>query len=358
MAIINTFGVLGITSITSADGTVQFFGNGGIVMPNGTSGQRPGSPRNGTIRLNTDLNIPEWYSTSTNSWQPFTYNRIPVEYLVIAGGGGGGAGDNGGPSGGGGGAGGYRTNVPGQTSGRNAAAESSYFVSVGTALNVTVGGGGGNNTAGSPSTFDNITSTGGGRGGNLGQSGGSGGSGGGGGGGGGGQPGGAGTTDQGFQGGNWGGSGNEAGGGGGASSAGISNTVAGPATGQGGEGGTGLFSNITGTSIQRAGGGGGGKNNNVNNAGPGGGGYGGTSPQSGTTNTGGGGGGRGYVSAGGAGGGSGLVVLRVPPGVTASFSAGLTATSSTLTSSFSQTYAGYTVYTVTAGTGTVTFNLG
>jgi hypothetical protein len=77
----------------------------------------------------------------------------------------------------------------------------------------------------------------------------------------------------------------------------------------------------------------------------------------GTVNTGGGGGGgSGYASNGPAGtgvagaGGSGIVVLRIPNLYTATFSAGLTvATSNTAVT-------GYRVYSVTAGTGTVTFN--
>jgi hypothetical protein len=48
-------------------------------------------------------------------------------------------------------------------------------------------------------------------------------------------------------------------------------------------------------------------------------------------------------------GGSGIVILRIPVFYTATFSAGLTVATSTAT-------IGYKVYTVTAGTGTVTFN--
>ena len=58
-----------------------------------------------------------------------------VEYLVVGGGGGASS------QGGGGGAGGYRTNVPGQTSGGGASAESAYPVSPG-AYSIVIGGGG------------------------------------------------------------------------------------------------------------------------------------------------------------------------------------------------------------------------
>jgi len=157
---------------------------------------------------------------------------LNIEYLVIAGGGSGGGG-NGGQ--GGGGAGGYRTNVPGQVSGRGAAAEGPMSLSRGSYL-AAVGAGGGN------STFSSITST---RGGNGAGRSGTGGSGGAGGGGGSSNPvgfsGGSGTAGQGYNGGKggpdagwdgWGGSGGGA---------------AGTPTGR--------SSNITGTTVTRAGGG-------------------------------------------------------------------------------------------------------
>ena len=67
---------------------------------------------------------------------------------------------------------------------------------------------------------------------------------------------------------------------------------------------------------------------------------------------GGGGGGGGYgtaVTANGGAGGSGIVIIRIPNTYTATFSGGLTTSLST-----SQT--GYKTYSVTAGTGTVTFS--
>jgi hypothetical protein len=68
-------------------------------------------------------------------------------------------------------------------------------------------------------------------------------------------------------------------------------------------------------------------------------------------NTGGGGGGGGGSTGGtGGAGGSGIVVLRIPNLYSATFSAGLTVTTS------NTAVTGYRVYSVTAGTGTVTFN--
>jgi len=152
-----------------------------------------------------------------------------VEYLVVAGGGGGG-----GNRGGGGGAGGFRTGfltvVPGN----------SYTVTVGNG-----GAGGVNNTYGANggnSTFDAITSTGGG-GGAYNQAGGGGHNGSAGGSGGGGARGGAGGAGIAGQGNN--GASGDNGAGGGAGAPGVNN----------GPGGAGLASSITGTSTYYAGGG-------------------------------------------------------------------------------------------------------
>ena len=111
-----------------------------------------------------------------------------VEYLVVAGGGGGGISGPAGPGGGGGGAGGLRTNLPGVVdAGANPLTESAFPIpsaSFPAPYTVTIGAGGGRVVSGSPSTFDSITSYGGGRGGQFnppdgsGQPGGSGGGGG------------------------------------------------------------------------------------------------------------------------------------------------------------------------------------
>ena len=83
----------------------------------------------------------------------------------------------------------------------------------------------------------------------------------------------------------------------------------------------------------------------------------------GTANTGGGGGGSGNVGAQGqpgnsfygtgqtqaGAGGSGIVILRIPNTLAATFSAGLTTTADT------SSVTGYNIYSVTAGTGTVSF---
>lgn len=220
----------------------------------------------------------------------FTVNTVgsfgTVEYLVVGGGGGGGT-----NPGGGGGAGGFRTNVSGATSGNSSGAEAAMSVAA-TSYAVTVGGGGsrGNSypgtnifaTNGGNSSFNGVTSLGGGKGGfywNDG-AGGSGGAGGG----GAGTSGGAGTAGQGGAGGTssgylCGGGGAASGGAGAGNGAnGLSSTIRGsagtiticggggggnyyatPGTGGSGGGGNGDgYSNRAGDGSQYGAGGGGG----------------------------------------------------------------------------------------------------
>lgn len=288
---------------------------------------------------------------------PTASPTFSIEYLVVGGGGGAGA-----SLAGGGGAGGLRTNVPGNNSGGNTPAEPSLTVSTLTAYPIVVGSGGatspGPNNApkGSPggsSTFHTITSDGGGGGGTYSTFGGADSAGAPGASGGGGagydfgtRPGGTGTPGQGFNGGN-GQSGDPymGGGGGGAGEAGNTDAQA--------FGGDGLANNITGSPVFYAGGGAGawtGQFNGPDRLGGDGGG-GGSGPgipiplRSGQANTGGGGGSN-YP------GGSGIVILRTPNEYTASFTGGVTYTSSTAV-------AGKIVYSVTAtsdSSQTVTFN--
>lgn len=300
---------------------------------------------------------------------------VEVQYVVVAGGGAGGS-----HAGGGGGAGGYRTNVPGQASGGPAGgtAEATYEAVVGKALTITVGGGGSGvspaiyptptkPTDGSDSVFDEITSLGGGYGNNSaspslpapaktpvasdGQPGGSGGAGYF------GSPAAVptGNPTQGYPGGQPSATGPGFGGGAGGGATGAGNTGQ---SGGPGAGGAGQTTNITGSPVTLAGGGGGGLRINggsPSTGGPGGGGRGGKGGSdlgaAGTVNTGGGGGGGGYQPAyasGSSGGGSGVVYLSVPTDFTATFSPGITQTPSTTPTA--------RIYTVTAGTGTVTFS--
>ena len=252
-------------------------------------------PSGGTITTSGDYRIHTFLSSGTFV---NTIADLSVEYLVIAGGGGGGTADTGAAArGGGGGAGGYRTNVPGQTSGGNSSAEAALTLSTGNKT-VTVGAGGAGGSGsqnaigsnGGDSVFDSITSIGGGRGGANTTAASSGGSGGG------GEEsngsGASGTSGQGTGGGDGTESGNRGGGGGGAGQAGSGTT-----------GGNGLSSNITGSAVTRGGGGG-----TTSSGGSGGGGAGGSvNGTDGTANTGG-GGGAAHTNAGD--GGSGIVIVR------------------------------------------------
>jgi hypothetical protein len=246
-----------------------------------------------------------------------SYPVSTVEYLVVAGGGNGGSG-GGGILGGGGGAGGLLTGT-------------GYPVSVGVTYVITIGAGNAPETypgRGGTSSFDNISTVGGGNGpaggGTYGNGTGNGGSGGG------GIYGGDdrayGTPGQGNNGGL--GANNTivyvGGGGGGAGSVGGNGN--GSTGGYAGAGGTGIVSSITGIPVQYAGGGGGGiyyPPVNTKPA-PGGGGGGGAGngttgsgafirPTYGLANTGGGGGGSHVnTNASQGGGGSGIVVIRYP----------------------------------------------
>ena len=261
-----------------------------LVLPVGTTAQRPASPEDGYIRFNTTIGAVEIYYATYSSWQTQLVGSIQasggtettitesgvdymvhtftssgtftvtaggeVEYLVV----GGGAGGTGNGEGGAGG-GGYRCSVVGESSGRNSPAETKLTVSQGS-YTVTIGAGGSAGTNGASTTFASITSLGGGTGGdyysstgngtnNAGASGGCGG------GGGGVQSGtagsgGAGTAGQGFDGGNGATyfSYPPGGGGGGAGQAG-SNAVNNVGAGDGGDG---IESSIDGNATYRAGG--------------------------------------------------------------------------------------------------------
>lgn len=281
-----------------------------------------------------------------------TNQNIAIDYLVVAGGGGGGFGFYGG----GGGAGGLRSTVTATGGGGSLESVLTRSFNTNYAVVVGAGGGGGPNSTtagvnGSNSVFSTITSVGGGgavsRDQNAtGVTGGSGG---------GvsylGSPG-SGTANQGFIGGTgaYGGSGGGAGAAG-ADGADSTNSLGGS---YGATGGIGVATAISGSSVYYAGGGGGGSVNNPANAvlpgglgGGGAGGYsGGASALPGTTNTGGGGGGGGG-SVVGASGGSGVVILRYSSNLTITLGAGLTGSTSTVSSN--------KVTTITAGSGNVSW---
>ena len=288
---------------------------GALIVPTGTTAQRPVNAANGAIRWNTSNNWAEIYTGTLNGWYPIAYGgQYSVTYLVVAGGAGGGGGTGDTVGAGGGGAGGLLT--------------STFNVTPGTAYTVSVGGGGAGGAGTSPgypgssgtnSSISGVaTSIGGGGGHKAG--------GGAGGGVAGGSGGGAtrysvtgagtGTAGQGNPGGTSVSPADGAGGGGGSGAAG-SNATTSPTTG-GGAGGIGSTSSINGTTTYYAGGGGGGGYGGIGGAGGLGGGANGAGSNAGGSsspaNTGGGAGGAALgpsssTTASGGSGGSGIVIL-------------------------------------------------
>ena len=295
---------------------------GSLVMPVGTTAQRPGTPTTGMFRMNSTTKAPEWYDTVTSSWVNFS-EGVPyaAEVLVIAGGGGGGGGGASTAGGPGGGAGGVLYSAKNITTG------SSY--------SLIIGGGGAGGTGGYDSAGRGVTGTsssialltmtavGGGYAASpeeaypSGSTGGAGGSGGGGSAYGG--SGGAATSGQGFAGGTGGSGSYSSGGGGGAGAVGGAGQSSGAVAASGGIGtdtySTWASATSSGASGRYGGGGGAGTYNaTAGSGGTGGGGAGATGAASGTAgtaNTGGGGGGSGGngVYSGGAG-GSGIIIIR------------------------------------------------
>jgi hypothetical protein len=344
--------VAGAITPTLLDSTSQS-GSGAIQIPVGTSAQRPPSPTNGMIRKNTTTGLVEHWDPATSSWIGLT---SVVSYDVLAVGGGGGTGYSQYHNGGGGGGG---------------TVFSAGILSIGQVYTVTVGAGGtggtatsaNNNTAGNPSQFGSLVALGGGRGGTWPDFPGGNGSSGGGGAENGNAPSqaaGLGTAGQGFNGGAGASSGPGAGGGGGAG--GVGGT--GVTNSRGGLGGVGLSYPISGTATFYGGGGGVanfyGNTTAAGGAGGGGTGYwgnalvtasnGGAGAANATANTGGGAGGyeRADLRTGGIG-GSGIVILRIPSAYTATFTPGLT-------TSLNSSVSGFKIYSVTAGTGSVTIS--
>ena len=323
---VSTSGNVGIGT-TNPAAKLHIAGTGAIIIPSGTTAERPVSAATGMMRLNTTTGKLEYYYSGwcgvgavsaiggtvtdisgfrihvfTNTDTFTVINGGNVEVLVVAGGGGGGS-----SNGGGGGGGGLIYN-------------SAYSVT-NQAMTVTVGAGGTAGTFtvrggnGGNSIFGTLTAAGGGGGASENGGGADGSSGGSGGGGNGYQSGGGAGGGASAGQGNAGGSGTRgstyhAGGGGGAGTAGVSGNDA-----QVGNGGAGLTYSISGLSVDYAGGGGGGAvGAPFGSGGIGGGGAGGGHiAVSGTANTGGGGGGTVNDGTGvGGAGGSGIVIIRYP----------------------------------------------
>lgn len=342
--------ILEVDNINTRSGNTLVLGanvvlssTGFLTIPAGTTANRPGTPINGMLRLNTSNNWIEFFSN--NAWYSVSstnLNTYSVEYLLVAGGGSGGTSIYGMA---GGGAGGVLYN-------------SSKTLTVGTPYTVVVGAGasgtaGAHDLRGSNTTFGTATvygiAFGGGWGGNI-----QGGSGGGG--------GHSNPPDQGatsIQTSNDGGTGygNKGGAhsysapyypcGGGGGAGGVGGNGSGSTAGAGGAG---RYFDISGANVAYAGGGGAnGQSGITASGGVGGGGpsaaqYTSNPGTSGTTNTGGGGGAGGFngpTAYPGGNGGSGIVIIR--------YNGGQRGTGGNVTS-----VGGNTIHTFTS-TGTFTF---
>ena len=146
----------------SSDGNTTFNATGSMVLPSGTTAQRPGSPSEGMYRYNTTIKANELYNG--NAWVTIGQETVDVHYLVIGGGGSGG----GDWRGGGGGAGAFRSSYGTQGGGTAQADQLSLAKYVTHSVIIGAGGAGvagqkGND--GTSSTFSSIVSKGGGTGG-------------------------------------------------------------------------------------------------------------------------------------------------------------------------------------------------
>ena len=347
---------------------------GGLVIAKGTTAQQPTCTAAilGSIRENTTENKVEvCHSTGWEFLEEVGSTKVPltVDYLVVAGGGGGGAWtqtSNVG-AGGGGGAGGLVTSFSGG-SGGGCASLSAFTLTAGTSYTIVVGKGGAGQATnssiqynGGDSSFNGITSIGGGAGGsytgvqpNTGGSGGGAGYI---------QSAANGTSCQGYAGGNFGTNGSPYRNGGGGGASGTGNTGG---TSGNGAGGTGKAYNITGTSTTYAGGGGGGVSygSAVSLGGSGIGGNGGNqtlNATNSTSNTGSGGGGAGKgtqsVVTTSSAGSSGIIILKYP----SVYTIDTAQIGSDLYSTNDSSVSGYTITTIicansaTTGTGTIQF---
>ena len=137
-ALVTTADTTGNIVLTPDSGVARVNTTGAFGIPVGTTAQRPASPLNGDLRINTTTNATEiyyggfWITVSNLNYSP--------TYLIVAGGGGGG-----GNWGGGGGAGGLLTGT------QIISAGFSYAVTVGAggtggAYNGSNGGNGGNSS--------------------------------------------------------------------------------------------------------------------------------------------------------------------------------------------------------------------
>ena len=69
----------------SSDGNTTFNATGSMVLPSGTTAQRPSSPSEGMYRYNTTIKAAEIYNG--NAWVTIGQETVDIHYLVVGGGG-------------------------------------------------------------------------------------------------------------------------------------------------------------------------------------------------------------------------------------------------------------------------------
>ena len=81
-----------ISGATLAGTNLVITNTSSVTLASGTTAERPGSPVAGMFRMNTTLNMPEWYDATNGRWNLFSdlANTYALEYLIVGGGGSGG----------------------------------------------------------------------------------------------------------------------------------------------------------------------------------------------------------------------------------------------------------------------------
>ena len=76
----------GITfsGVVTVQSQIENTGSSHFKLPVGTTGQRPVTLAAGQIRYNSTLSYPEWYSSSTSAWLPFSFNSASVDSTIGA----------------------------------------------------------------------------------------------------------------------------------------------------------------------------------------------------------------------------------------------------------------------------------
>jgi hypothetical protein len=83
---------MAISTIQGAAFDATGTGTGALLMPSGTTAERPASPIVGMQRWNTTIGGMEIYiGTGTTGWQTISSSAYAIDYMIVGGGGSGGA---------------------------------------------------------------------------------------------------------------------------------------------------------------------------------------------------------------------------------------------------------------------------